>query len=137
ELARCKALVLLRPDCCEVAATVLGHLIQDRRAPQHVRWSAARWALRLAGSRGDVSTLAPLHEALKQPAAAADDRPHNDSAALNVALVQLDIAINAAESQPSEMIDRLEELEPGLIAHLRRAAGEASAAVYIAVNYPY
>src|SRR5262249_15820605 len=38
ELARCKALVLLRPDCCEVAATVLGHLIQDRRAPQHVRW---------------------------------------------------------------------------------------------------
>src|SRR5262249_6148575 len=102
ELARCKALVLLRPDCCEVAATVLGHLIQDRRAPQHVRWSAARWALRLAGSRGDVSTLAPLHEALKQAAAAADDRRQNHSAALNLALVQLDIAINAAESQPSE-----------------------------------
>jgi hypothetical protein len=135
ELARCKALALLRPDCYEVTATVLGDLVHNPRAPQHVRWSAARWALRLASSRGDAATLVSLHAVLKQ-AAAADDPRQNHSAALNLALVQLDIAVNG-EPQSSETIDRLEELEPGLIAHLRRAAGEASATAYVAVNYPY
>jgi hypothetical protein len=137
DLARCKALALLRRDRSAPIFGTLNDLMHARRAPEHIRWSAARWALRIETNGCEETTRSPLYAALQQAAATAD-RQRRHVAAVNLALAQLDAGIAShAEAKTAAALARLQELEPGLMTHLLCATGDGSAAAFVAIHYPY
>jgi len=135
ELARCKALALLHPDRSASARATLSELAQDFRAPEHVRWSAARWALRIEANSCGEAAPSPLWAALEK-AANTGDHQRRHAAAVNLALAHLDAAV-AGRADSTAAVLRLKELEPGLTTHLLNAVGSESAAGFVATNYPY
>ncbi len=139
ELTRARAALQVRgrASAAAHALDVLHGLAVDVSVPQHVRWSAARAWLREADC-ADPARVAILG-ALEAEASRQTRREHH-AAAINLALVQVDDAVRdgdpAAAAGP---IARVRALEPGLVAHLERAAaaGSRSLAPFVASCYPY
>lgn len=117
ELALVRGRALLHPDdsdACARAAPLAG----DATLPDHVRWSAARWA----GQAGRA--------ALERAAASGDVMAER-----NLALARLDEAIRAGDASGADTcVDVLARLDPGPLGHLRRAGSSAET---IARMYPY
>jgi len=135
DLARCKALSCLHPIDGTVIAT-FSKIAHESRAPQHVRWSAARWLFQHRDAVHD-RVRAALWTAMEQTAALTNPR-HSHAAAVNLALARLDAGIRVtAVTQCDEAVAQLRALEPGLFDHLKAAAPLSEVAKYIARHYPY
>ncbi len=117
ELAIVRGRLLLQPDDLD-ARTLARQLGADATLPDHVRWSADRWA-------GDAG-----REALEVAA-----RGGNPVAARNLALASLDEALRAGNAAAAEAcVDALESYDPGPVRHLRRAGATPAD---VARLYPY
>lgn len=135
QLSRCKASVLLHHGQNVLVEEGLTQLADDRRAPEHVRWSAVRWLLRVRGN--DASRRNQLSEALAQ-AASVDERRRRHAAAVNVALAELDAAVAGEDYEKSRTaLGRLRQLEPALMAHLLAAADGDDPGPFVSIHYPY
>ena len=117
ELAIVRARLLL--DASDTGARALAvAMCEDRTLPDHVRWSAHRWAgsaavpaLEEAAHRGDLL------------------------ASRNLVLMQLDGAVaEGRRDQARACVDTLERYDPGPVGHLRRSGASASE---LARLYPY
>ena len=131
ELARAKAMVMLRIALDDEPVRVLERLATASEVPHHVRWSAARWAIRACLDR-DAGERAGQMRAQLDAAASVDC---SGSAAKQDTLAALDACLRNGEDCVAQ-VERLRGMEPGLIGHLANAA-PSGAAAYIARFYPY
>jgi hypothetical protein len=117
ELALVRGRLLLDPRDT-AAREIAAQLGADVALPDHVRWSADRWA---GAVRRDALTLAERRGAV--------------AAARNLELAQLDDALLAGNATAANAcVDAIERYDPGPVGHLRRAGATPAD---IARLYPY
>ena len=136
----CLAELAPSPDVIEE----LRELSNDPMIPQHVRWSATRWLLRLRAEKS--ATLLQLQESRRRDLEAAarpvEGRTTSSSrtAARFRALVEIDAIVDGAGQRPDpdDARRRLEGMGEELIGHLLIAADdEADLLSHVAWHYPY
>ena len=133
DLARERA--ALRLGVGDGAATLerLHAIAADVAVASHVRWSAARaWIGAVPDAAGSAVAVA-----LAAAAAEPDARRHH-AARVAAALVALDAALAQGRALDSQAaIERLRDLEPGILRHLDGAASGMPLPDYVATYYPY
>jgi hypothetical protein len=137
DLARSRAAVRLGLDGQEASLAVLATLADDQAGPQHVRWAAARAWLRAAPD--DAAThecRGAITDAASRAQARGATHPHASQVAL--ALVRMDEALACGDPPAAELgLADLHTLQPGIVDHLTRAAGDVPTAAYVARYFPY
>ena len=137
DLARSRAAVRLGLDGQEASLAVLAMLADDQAGPQHVRWAAARAWLRAAPD--DAAThecRGAITDAASRAQARGATHPHASQVAL--ALVRMDEALACGDPPAAELgLADLHTLQPGIVDHLTRAAGDVPTAAYVARYFPY
>lgn len=135
-LSRARAVCRLDlPDCGNALEDLL-QIAQGRSVPQHIKWAAARCVLRAEMLSDHERARCAVRDALIFAAGQPDPRRRH-AATVNLALVELDVAIASERvSDCATAIDRISEVEPGILNHLRGAAA-GDLARYVALHYPY
>lgn len=131
-LARARATVQAGAATREALAD-LARLAADTTVADHVRRSAARWAVACARALGDADGLAEAHALFRAacPASEAGASPDAALVALDAALEQGDATAAAAA------LDTLRSCERGLMQHLTHDREPQELAAHVARFYPY
>jgi hypothetical protein len=140
DLARAKGAVMLGFGAALDVQRCLEGLSGNLALPGHVRWSAARWLVRLYRSLGEGRRTEVLLGQLRDTAQCGEEqRTH---ASIPYRLAQIDEALAAGQCHGVRVVlDELLALEPGVVGHLLRAVGpevgESAVADYVSRFYPY
>jgi hypothetical protein len=140
DLARHRARVALRlADVSDVEA--LRRLAEESPdAHDHVRWSAIRWAVRLARQldHPEASVVAERLEGLLREAASQEGDPgKRQLAALFMDLTEIDRHLSAADAvSANRCLDRLRQREK-LVDRLASAATSGEVPAFVAQYFPY
>jgi hypothetical protein len=138
DLARSRAMVALGVVEGGEPMETLRSLASNGRAPAHVRWSAVRWLARLLDENGRDAQ----RETVLQPLIDAAEREtgRQRTARSRRVLTELDFALRRnQEGNAAACVKRLDEVDPGPIGHLVKAATDRQAdpGEYVARFYPY
>jgi hypothetical protein len=135
DLGRCRAMVLLGRRDAEDPEWTLARLAADGRIAAHVRWSAARWLVRVFDGSGR-SELAD--DRLAEMEAAAAGGPGAAVARRFLALARLDRALGAGDrAAAAARADDVRTAQPGLTANLLAGVPEGDRPRVLATLYPY
>jgi hypothetical protein len=137
ELSRAVAMCRLASSVDRSGLDFLSTTISRQDVPEHLKWAAARILLNPELTSPDDQVRSKARCALEWAATHSDQR-RGHSAAVNLALVQLERALRTESVKDSESaLGRLAELEPGIVAHLSGAAPNGGVGRYVALFFPY
>lgn len=137
ELCRAVAVCRLAASADTGSLEFFSTTVSRQDVPEHIKWAAARILLN-PEFRSSEDELRSRTRCALQAAAAQSDQRGGHSAAVNLALVELDEAVRRQGTGDRERaLRRLSELEPGVVGHLAASAPADHTASYVALFYPY